>query len=335
MLGNGYKERLASAQTSIGSLLLSLSKTSSQQQQLNQENDSGLDDISFVKHSAFGTPFLSKSGSAHSPLPPAPALESNSASRHSSQKQPSSQPNRSSRLPNASSGLSRFSFDKVLGAEEFIPALHGDTPLLSVLGSSSLSFQSSRSPSRWDRYDGNHTPMSNSPKMEEFPPVLESHFFKDELTRPAASASQTALSVKTEGGILDVEKESDAVRVLQRAVRRFLLRKHARMSEVGAIFSDIFILSYPISMVTTPDPLWYPNIDQPTVRHPSTRHSRCRCEKRCACYYVATACTVNPPFHVHSSMLVQPGMRASFPIITYQPFISILCCENPSMCLAA
>ncbi|KAG0096358.1 hypothetical protein BGZ93_004673 [Podila epicladia] len=231
MLGNGYKERLASAQTSIGSLLLNLSKTSSQQQQLNQENDSGLDDISFVKHSAFGTPFLSKSGNANSPLPPAPVLESNSSSRHSSQKKPSSQPNRSSRLPNASSGLSRFSFDKALGAEEFIPALHGETPLLSVLSSSSLSFQSSRSPSRWDKYDGNHTPMSNSPKMEEFPPVLGRHFFKDEFTRPAASASQTALSVRTEGGILDVEKESDAVRVLQRAVRRFLLRKHAKMSK--------------------------------------------------------------------------------------------------------
>ncbi|KAG0327290.1 hypothetical protein BG000_001012, partial [Podila horticola] len=231
MLGNGYKERLASAQSSIGSLLLNLSKTSSQQQQLNQESDSGADDISFVKHSAFGTPFLSKSGSAHSPLPPAPALESNSASRHSSHKQHSSQPNRTSRLPNASSGLSRFSFDKVLGAEEFIPALHGDSPLLGVISPSSLSFQTSRSPSRWDRYDGNHTPMSNSPKIEEFPPVLGGLFFKDEFTRPVASASQTALSVKTEDGILDVEKESDAARILQRAVRRFLLRKHARISK--------------------------------------------------------------------------------------------------------
>lgn len=228
-----------SAQSSIGSLLLNLSKTSSQQQQnQNQENDPGLDDISFVKHSAFGPPFLSKpSGSAHSPLPPAPALESNSSSRHFSQKPSSQQNQRSSRLPNASSGLSRFSFDKVLDAEEFIPALHGDTPLLGVLGPSSLSF-SSRSPSRWDRYDGNHTPLSNSPKMEEFPPVLGNGlFFKGEFMRPVASASQTALSVKQpEDGILGVEKEY-AARVLQRAVRRFLLRKHARMSKVGTKIS--------------------------------------------------------------------------------------------------
>ncbi|KFH62883.1 hypothetical protein MVEG_11407 [Podila verticillata NRRL 6337] len=230
MLGNGYKERLASA-SSLGSLLLNLSKPSSQQHQNNQENDAGLDDISFVKHSAFGAPFLSKPGSAHSPLPPAPALESNSASRHSSQKPSSQQNQRSSRLPNASSGLSRFSFDKALGAEEFIPALHGDTQLLGVLGPSSLSF-SSRSPSRWDRYDDNHTPLSNSPKVEEFPPVLgNGFFFKDEFVRPVASESQTALSVKQpEGGILGVEKEY-AARVLQRAARRFLLRKHARMSK--------------------------------------------------------------------------------------------------------
>ncbi|KAG0017018.1 hypothetical protein BGZ82_000880 [Podila clonocystis] len=264
MLGNGYKERLANAQSSIGSLLLNLSKTS-QQQQVNQENDSGLDDIPFVKHSAFGAPFLSKSGSAHSPLPPAPALESNFSSRHSSQKQPPSQPNRSSRLPNASSGLSRFSFDKVLGAEEFIPALHGDTPLLGVLGPSSLSFQSSRSPSRWDRYDGNRTPMSNSPKVDEVPPVLGGLFFKDECTRPAASASQTALSVKTEGGILDVE---NAARVLQRTVRRFLLRKHAGMSK-GSFLAPTTVSK---RRQSSPSPirLFIPSFQEPIAKPTAT-----------------------------------------------------------------
>ncbi|KAG0334738.1 hypothetical protein BG004_000284 [Podila humilis] len=261
MLGNGYKERLANAQNSIGSLILNLSKASSspQLQQQHQENEHALDDSSFVKNPAFGAPFHQKGIASSSllPLPPAPAMESNSASRHASQKQlppPLQQPNqaRSSRLPNAptpSTGMSRFSFDKVLGAEEFIPSLHGDSSYLGVASPPTQSLSSSHSTSGWEWPQGlpecDNTPMSNSPKKEGFPLLLgNGRFFKDSafarhssLVSNGAGSSQTALDTKVvECGISIQDtallaRDVIAARVIQRAVRRFLLRKHTKANK--------------------------------------------------------------------------------------------------------
>ncbi|KAF8924837.1 hypothetical protein BGZ58_001369, partial [Dissophora ornata] len=119
MLGNGYKERLVNAQSSIGSLLLNLSKQQQQQHdqqqpQLAEDNEPGLD--SPFKHS-FPTKLV-VSSSVNTPttlLPvPAPTLESNSASRTSSQRQQQQQTQpqthqRTSRLPNAMFNLGRLS----------------------------------------------------------------------------------------------------------------------------------------------------------------------------------------------------------------------------------
>ncbi|KAF9415754.1 hypothetical protein BGZ94_010408, partial [Podila epigama] len=251
MLGNGYRERLACAQNSIGSLFLNLSKTAAsspqqqqqpQEQQLQQsDNEPGFDESSFVKHSAFGLPFHPPASS--SPLPPAPAPESNTASRHTSQKQlppPQQQQQRSSRISKASSEHSRFSFDKVLDAEEFIPSLHENSSLLGVLGPSSQSFHIARTPSRCDRaqiqshdhdpFDGNTTPMSNSPRLDDLFPPLNSHRVGDNMAVKSSNiVSHPVLAFnEVKDGILENKKRGAAIRVIQRAIRRFLLRKHAR-----------------------------------------------------------------------------------------------------------
>ncbi|KAF9284075.1 hypothetical protein BGZ68_004925 [Mortierella alpina] len=110
MLGNGYKERLASAPSSLGSLLLNLSKqpanssASSEYQHQHQtdDNEPTTESAHFGKHS-FSTKAAVANPSKSSPsVSPAlaPVLESNSASRHISSLQ-QQHTHRTSRLPNA------------------------------------------------------------------------------------------------------------------------------------------------------------------------------------------------------------------------------------------
>lgn len=235
MLGNGYKERLANAQTNIGSLLQNLPKQQSataaavsNSQNGGDQNDPTLGSAFFQSKlmTATGTNPIS-SNTPSLPPAPAPVLESNSSSRRQ-QQQP-----RTSRLPNAAFSLNRLfdGFPELNSPESNSSLLHepgyGLPPPL-PLGNIS------RSPSRWDAHDGSQTPISNSPRIEEqiFVPL------------PTTTATKTG----TENRLGDVRLSSyvgsgsavttasavmvDAAVVIQRAVRRFLVQKQARMEMV-------------------------------------------------------------------------------------------------------
>ncbi|KAF9922190.1 hypothetical protein FBU30_007724 [Linnemannia zychae] len=254
MLGNGYKERLANAQTNIGSLLQSISKqqpaggAGSNSQQL-QGNNSNADQPEPTLGAAFFQSKLMTVGGNNSngisnipslPPVPIPALESNSASRHSGQRSQSQQ-QRTSRLPNAAFSMNRLfdGFPELNSPESNSPLLQepsfGLPPQLPSQLSLPLSLGSSRSPSsRWDAHDGNSTPMSNSPRME------------NQMAIPTltSSAALTATGKTGTGNLLRMgdirtiptsaaSKVSmvDAVVVIQRAVRRFLVQKRARMDQ--------------------------------------------------------------------------------------------------------
>ncbi|KAG0080695.1 hypothetical protein BGZ90_011572 [Linnemannia elongata] len=232
MLGNGYKERLANAQTNIGSLLQNLPKQQSataaavsNSQNGGDQNDPTLGSAFFQSKimTATGSNPISSNTPSLPPVP-APVLESNSSSRRQ-QQQP-----RTSRLPNAAFSLNRLldGFPELNSPESNSSLLHepgyGLPPPL-PLGNIS------RSPSRWDAHDGSHTPISNSPRIEEqiFVPL------------PTTTATKTG----TENRLRDVRLSSyvgsgsavtiasavmvDAAVVIQRAVRRFLVQKQARM----------------------------------------------------------------------------------------------------------
>ncbi|CAO3566453.1 unnamed protein product [Mortierella alpina] len=116
MLGNGYKERLASAPSSLGSLLLNLSKqpentneTSEHQHQHQTDDNEPASETAYFGKLPFSTkPVVANSSKSSPSVPPAlaPTLESNSASRHI----PSFQQHahRTSRLPNAGLNPGRF-----------------------------------------------------------------------------------------------------------------------------------------------------------------------------------------------------------------------------------
>ncbi|KAF9912101.1 hypothetical protein EC991_001047 [Linnemannia zychae] len=266
MLGNGYKERLANAQTNIGSLLQSLSKQQQQssgtsgstaQQQSNAEQHEPTLGSAFFQSKLMMTATTNGSISNTPSLPPVPApvLESNSSSRHSHhssqyRQQPNQQQHRTSRLPNAAFSVNRLfdGFPELNSPESSSSILHDPsfgltpTPL-------SLAMGVSRPPSRWDANDDNHTPMSNSPRLEEhvFVPALTA---TSALSSPAAShKSGAGNSVHPRfgndtcvGGTAEVAGKvmsvMDAVIIIQRAMRRFLVQKRARMDQPSLLANN-------------------------------------------------------------------------------------------------
>ncbi|KAG0277490.1 hypothetical protein BGZ95_005858, partial [Linnemannia exigua] len=269
MLGNGYKERLAHAQTNIGSLLQNLSKQQQptdasadsapqqqqQQQDSTEQHEPTLGSAFFQSKLMMTTGTTTASGGTISNTPslppvPAPVLESNSSSRHSQhlsqrhqQKQHQGQ-QRTSRTPNAVFGLNRLfdGFPELNSPESNSPLLHepsfGLPPPLPL--PSLLMTGNSRSPSRWDAHDGNHTPMSNSPRIEEQ--------FLAASSSSALSSSSVATNKSGTGNLVHLHlgdvaarvgegteagKSSivDAVIIIQRAVRRLLVQKQARIDQ--------------------------------------------------------------------------------------------------------
>ncbi|KAG9062439.1 hypothetical protein KI688_005354 [Linnemannia hyalina] len=234
MLGNGYKERLAKAQTNIGSLLQNLPKQQSATGAAVSNPPNGGDQNEPSLGSAFfqskvmtatGTNPISSNTPSLPPVP-APVPESNFSSRRQ-QQQP-----RTSRLPNAAFSLNRLfdGFPELNSPESNSPLLHEPgfgLPLPLPLGNIS------RSPSRWDAHDGSHTPISNSPRIEEqvFVPL------------PTTAATKTGtenlwgdvrLSTYVGSGravTIASTAMVGAVVVIQRAVRRFLVQKQARMDQ--------------------------------------------------------------------------------------------------------
>ena len=285
MLGNGYKERLANAQNSIGSLLLNLSKqqqmdASPTSSPLHDSNEPGLDLP--LKQS-----FASKLTGATAPVPapsppppsaPAPALESNSSSRYSSMRQQQQQQHqqlsqqeqrRTSRLPSAGFSLGRLldhqfpelgsqiesnggsrrqqgrniaSSTSTAVMDDFGLHLEPSFALSQGQGGAGASsFNSSRSPSRWDGstpggstaatsvYDGNCTPMSNSPTFVTGAVGNRNYQStqQQQQHQSLAGAKGFETGIRNESTITTLE----AALVIQRAVRRFLVRKHAKVSQ--------------------------------------------------------------------------------------------------------
>lgn len=257
MLGNGYKERLANAQTNIDSLLQNLPKQQSATgPAVSNPQNSGDQNEPTLGSAFFQSKLLTATGtnpiSSNTPSPPpvpVPVLESNSSSRrqqqhpHQQQQQP-----RTSRLPNAAFSLNRLfdGFPELNSPESNPPLLHehgfGLPPPL-PLGNIS------RSPSRWDAHDGNHTPISNSPRIEEqiFVPLPTTTATK---TGTENRLGDVRLSTNVGSGSAVTTASAamvDAVVVIQRAVRRFLVQKQARMDQVRLLVH--YLLSYTIVLL--------------------------------------------------------------------------------------
>lgn len=250
MLGNGYKERLANAQTNIGSLLQNISKQQQSTDSNPQDGASAVDQNEPALGSAFfQSKLMSVAGNSavsNTPsLPPAPApvLESNSSSRRQQQHPHQQQQPRTSRLPNVAFSMNRL-FD---GFPELNSPESNSSPLLHEPSSGlppPFPLSVSRSPSRWDAHDGNHTPISNSPSMEEqiFVPlpttssalsVVRAAKIGTGNQFPRLGDVRLSTYVGCSNAVMAATTTMvDAVVVIQRALRRFLVQKRARMDQV-------------------------------------------------------------------------------------------------------
>ncbi|KAF8948092.1 hypothetical protein BGZ47_006500 [Haplosporangium gracile] len=238
MLGNGYKERLANAQTNIGYLLQNISK---QQQQSAEGNavvnlQNGGDQNEPTFGAAFfqsklmtvtntNNPILFSNTNAPSlPPVPVPVLESNSSSRRQ-QQHSHQQQQRTSRLPNVAFSLSRLfdGFPELNSPEPNSPLLQEPSfslPLPLPLGNIS------QSSSRWEAHDGSHTPTSNSRMEEQATKTGTGNTHLPRLGDVRLLAYVGSGSTATASAAM-----VDAVVVVQRAVRRFLVQKRARMDQ--------------------------------------------------------------------------------------------------------
>ncbi|KAF8981468.1 hypothetical protein BGZ46_002723 [Entomortierella lignicola] len=260
MLGNGYKERLANAQSNVSSLLMNASKQSTtnvQQQLFSEDNEPNIDSI--FKHS-FSTKLVNPTAATSLgnlnnaitlPPVPVPALESNSSSRHSlpkNQGQQQQQQQRTSRLPNASLSLGRLldqfpelgsplSESNSVGAPNLNRSCAEDFAISTGFhqGSSFAPGSSSCSSlSRWDMphqtfYEGNNNScnrlMSDSPGIEE-------------MAFMTIGRSGNATTTSVEAGMVNlvhIPGFLEAVMTIQRAVRRFLVRKHSKINKSSAL----------------------------------------------------------------------------------------------------
>ncbi|KAF9941590.1 hypothetical protein BGZ67_004657 [Mortierella alpina] len=277
MLGNGYKERLASAPSSLGSLLLNLSKqpvnaneASEHPHQQHQQHQRQTDDSEpsnessyFGKHSFSTKAVVVNPGKSSPTVPPstAPALESNSASRHIPLFQ-QQHVHRTSRLPNAglnpgrirdqlpelsSSGsaesakfINTSKSTLSLGADQYPIAATGLLP--SAVGSTSRCWD--RTLSFQDDNVSNCTSGTSRSKAASFMGSANDgtgNLFEQTATGEPSATGNSSLPL---GPAVDLPEYGidDAVRAysgmgsptltaaisIQRAVRRFLNQKHAR-----------------------------------------------------------------------------------------------------------
>ncbi|KAF9576156.1 hypothetical protein EC968_010279 [Mortierella alpina] len=272
MLGNGYKERLASAPSSLGSLLLNLSKqppstnepSEHQHQHPTDDNEPANESSYFGKH-PFNTKAIVTNPSRGSPsVPPAlaPALESNSTSRHISLFQ-QQHTHRASRLPNAglSSGRIRdlqpelSSSSSTEGANFFISTSKSARSLVAdeySIPATGL-FPSAVAPTSrcWDRTlsfqddivsnSTSGTPIFKAPSSLNSANDGTGNLPEQTATGEASATGNSSVPLGPavdlpEYGIDDAARAYSgmgsypltAVISIQRAVRRFLCQKHAR-----------------------------------------------------------------------------------------------------------
>ncbi|KAI1317420.1 hypothetical protein EDD11_008484 [Mortierella claussenii] len=258
MLGNGYKERLASAQNSIGSLLLNLPKQSSMttdssqpQRQPAEDNEPALD--SPFKH-ALQTKLtissaLSNSSTSTATLPSVstPVLESNSTSRPAFQRQEQQQPNqlqpRASRLPKATQSLSRLAdqFPELGSVESDSDATarlqaRASAENFSAFGGSAIGGSRSATASRWDMsHISGSSAFHDANNIANFLRIGSgnaSSNFCTSLASTSQNQSETNGISEAHANLTVLAATLEASIVIQRAVRRFLIRKQARIAKL-------------------------------------------------------------------------------------------------------
>ncbi|KAG0204768.1 hypothetical protein BGX28_003385 [Mortierella sp. GBA30] len=273
MLGNGYKERLSNAQSSLGSLLLNLAKQPlnttlpSESQQQKSDDNEPVQELStpFNKHSLLTRTINSNpNGSSPSVQPVlAPVLESNSASRYLAPVQEQRQQQRTSRLPNAGYNVARVrdQYPKLSSSEssESIKRSHNafkssrssmDEYSLTAAGFFPPSLSGSRcwgrplsfQDSNRDSYTSNSTgteinAASNATSTKtgienlfEIAKTGERNHNRNNSRPPVPVMDGSEYGIDDGGCTYSGEKPSNlqAALTIQRAVRRFLARKHIR-----------------------------------------------------------------------------------------------------------
>ncbi|KAF9171332.1 hypothetical protein BGX21_006395 [Mortierella sp. AD011] len=212
MLGNGHKERLVNAQGNVNPLLLDHSKQSTnvsisvQQQPFAEDNEPDVESLfknSFPTKPANSisvTSINNVSNAITSPLVPVPVLESNSSSRHSFQRH-QNQPLPQQRVFRSPSVI--VSFGRLLDPS---PELESPLPEPSSIG----------------------VPVSNSPGIEEMTLITTSQ------SGNANNAVETGTTNLATVSSISIE----AAMTIQRAVRRFLVRKQAEINKQPALKSS-------------------------------------------------------------------------------------------------
>ncbi|KAG0226893.1 hypothetical protein BGX31_007156 [Mortierella sp. GBA43] len=238
MLGNGYKERLANAQSSIGSLLSNLPMQASglssgleqQQAPLTEDNEPAMDSTPFklsfaTKPTAVSSTNSGAIGVNAPPLPlvHVPVMESNSASRYSSLYQP--QPNHRRR----GSHFANEAFNSGRNAEQFhelgllLPESNSGGNTKRSLARSSVDGFTIPTSFLQDGSSGNGNRRLSDLAVTEYQQAMPG--------QPGSSSD----SDSTGPVVLEASASHlDAVVTIQRAIRRFLARKPTRRNKISS-----------------------------------------------------------------------------------------------------